>query len=158
MTYEELLIETENEGLNVKEKPLKYNDGRIKGNRVAIRKDLSDSIEKGCTLAEELGHHYTSYGNILDLQSISNRKQELRARIWAYDKLINFEGFINAFEHHCTNLYETATFLGVTEQFLADTINAYMHKYGCYIKYKNYVIEFGSNSVNVIKNFSEVIK
>lgn len=34
-----------------------------------------------------------------------------------------------------------------------DTINAYMHKYGCYIKHKNYIIEFGYNSVGVIKNF-----
>ena len=70
------------------------------------------------------------------------------------NKLIDLQGFINAFEHHCANLYETATFLGVTEQFLADTINAYMHKYGCYIKYKNYVIEFGFNSVNVIKQYN----
>ena len=44
MNYESLLIEAENEGLNVKEKPLKYNDGRIKGNRVAIRKDLANSV------------------------------------------------------------------------------------------------------------------
>ena len=154
MNYESLLIEAENEGLNVKEKPLKYNDGRIKGNRVAIRKDLANSVEKGCTLAEELGHHHTSYGNILDLNSTSNRKQELRARVWAYDKLINLQGFIDAFEHHCTNLYETAEFLDVTEEFLVDSINAYMHKYGCYIKYKNYVIEFGFNSVNVLKQYN----
>ena len=70
------------------------------------------------------------------------------------NKLIDLQGFINAFEHHCTNFYETATFLGVTEQFLADTIKAYMHKYGCYIKYKNYVIEFGFNSAKVIKQYN----
>lgn len=33
---------------------------------VAIRKDLN-SIAKACTLAEELGHHHTSVGNIPDL-------------------------------------------------------------------------------------------
>ena len=88
------------------------------------------------------------------MSSASNRNQEQKARIWSYNKLIYLQGFIDAFEHHCSNLYETATFLGVTEQFLADTINAYMHKYGCYIKYKNYVIEFGFNSVNVLKQYN----
>ena len=149
MTYEELLIESDNLGLIVKEKPLEYHDGRIKGNRVAIRSTIPTNTQKACVLAEEIAHHITSTGDILDMSNISNRKQEYKARIWSYNKLIDLQGFINAFEHHCTNLYETATFLGVTEQFLADTINAYMHKYGCYIRYKNYVIEFGFNSVNV---------
>lgn len=31
---------------------------------IAIEKKLS-SIEKSCVLAEELGHHYTSYGDIM---------------------------------------------------------------------------------------------
>lgn len=121
---------------------------------VGISDNLKTNAEKLCVLAEELGHHHTSTGNILDMSSASNRNQEQKARIWSYNKLIDLQGFINAFEHHCTNLYETATFLGVTEQFLADTINAYMHKYGCYIKYKNYVIEFGFNSANVIKQYN----
>lgn len=154
MTYEELLIESDNLGLIVKEKPLEYHDGRIKGNRVAIRSTIPKNTQKTCVLAEEIAHHITSTGDILDMSNISNRKQEYKARIWSYNKLIDLQGFINAFEHHCTNLYETATFLGVTEQFLADTINAYMHKYGCYIRYKNYVIEFGFNSVNVIMQYN----
>ena len=154
MTYEELLIESDNLGLIVKEKPLEYHDGRIKGNRVAIRSTIPTHTQKACVLAEEIAHHITSTGDILDMSNISNRKQEYKARIWSYNKLIDLQGFINAFEHHCTNLYETATFLGVTEQFLADTINAYMHKYGCYIRYKNYVIEFGFNSVNVIMQYN----
>lgn len=154
MTYEELLIESDNLGLTVKEKPLEYHDGRIKGNRVAIRSTIPTNTQKACVLAEEIAHHITSTGDILDMSNISNRKQEYKARIWSYNKLIDLQGFINAFEHHCTNLYETATFLGVTEQFLADTINAYMHKYGCYIRYKNYVIEFGFNSVNVIMQYN----
>ena len=154
MTYEELLIESDNLGLIVKEKPLEYHDGRIKGNRVAIRSTIPTNTQKACVLAEEIAHHITSTGDILDMSNISNRKQEYKARIWSYNKLIDLQGFINAFEHHCTNLYETATFLGVTEQFLVDTINAYMHKYGCYIRYKNYVIEFGFNSVNVIMQYN----
>ena len=41
-------------------------------------------------------------------------------------------------------------FLGILP---TDTINAYMHKYGCCIKHKNYIIEFGYNSVGMIKTF-----
>lgn len=36
MTYEELLIEADSEGLIVREKPLAGSDGRIKGKRIAI--------------------------------------------------------------------------------------------------------------------------
>lgn len=120
---------------------------------VGISDSLENSTQKRCVLAEEMGHHHTSNGNILTMSSASNRQQEHRARLWGYQKLIDLDSIIVAYENHCTNFYETAEFLNVTEQFLADTINAYMHKYGCYIKHKNYIIEFGYNSVGVIKNF-----
>ena len=38
-----------------------YSDGTI-----AISTDMKTDAEKACVLAEELGHHYTTYGNILD--------------------------------------------------------------------------------------------
>lgn len=53
MTYEELLDEAESKGLIVKEKPLKYNNGRIKGNRIAIRQDMT-TIEKNASLPRNL--------------------------------------------------------------------------------------------------------
>ena len=64
LTYEELLVEAENNNLIVKEKPLPISKGRIKGNRVAIRKGMTE-LEKACVLAEELGHHYTAVGDII---------------------------------------------------------------------------------------------
>lgn len=122
---------------------------------VGISDSLENSTQKRCVLAEEMGHHHTSNGNILTMSSASNRQQEHRARIWGYQKLIDLDSIIADYENHCTNFYETAEFLNVTEQFLTDTINAYMHKYGCYIKHKNYIIEFGYNSVGVIKNIND---
>ena len=44
-TYTDLLIEADKQRLITKEKPLRANYGRIKGNRIAIKKDL-DEIEK----------------------------------------------------------------------------------------------------------------
>ena len=65
---------------------------------IAIREDMTIP-EKTCALAEELGHHYTTYGNILNQSDTSNRKQELRARAWAYNKQIGLIGLVRAFEH-----------------------------------------------------------
>ena len=124
-SYEILLSEASEYGLIVKEKPLKYNNGRIKGSRVAIRQDLSTSIEKACVLAEELGHHYTTYGNILDQSDTSNRKQELRARAWAYNKQIGLLGLIRAYEHGCRNRFEIAEYLEVTEEVLEECLVFY---------------------------------
>ena len=151
MTYEELLNECNNKGLIVKEKPLKYHDGRIKGIRVAIRDNIPTSVQKACVLSEELGHFETSVGDILDMNSVSNRKQELKARAWAYDKLINLQVFINAFEHNCTNLYETAEFLEVTEEFLIEAIQLYQTKYGQYASVDNYTIFFNYPNIGIIK-------
>lgn len=141
-SYEILLSEASENGLVVKEKPLKYNNGRIKGSRVAIRQDLSTSVEKACVLAEELGHHYTTYGNILDQSDTSNRKQELRARAWAYNKQIGLLGLIRAYEHGCRNRFEIAEYLEVTEEVLEECLVFYRNKYGMCQSIDNYVVYF----------------
>ena len=114
MNYEILLDEAHQDGLTVKEKPLKYNNGRIKGKRIAIRQDMN-TAQKTCVLAEELGHHYTTVGNILDQTNVSNCKQEQRARMWAYNKMIGLIGIINAFNNGCRNLYEMTDYLNVVK-------------------------------------------
>ena len=140
--YEALLNEACDIGLTVKEKPLKYNNGRIKGSRIAIRQDINTTTEKACVLAEELGHHHTSVGNILDMSVVSNRKQERQARLWAYNKQIGLTGLIRAYEAGCTNRYETAEYLEVTEEFLEECIQCYREKYGEYKIVDNYTIYF----------------
>ena len=141
-SYEALLEEACDKGLTVKEKPLKYNNGRIKGKRIAIRKDIDTSTEKACALAEELGHHYTSIGNILDMNDMRNRKQERQARLWAYNKLIGLWGLIRAYEHGCQNRYEIAEYLEVTEEFLEECIACYRYKYGLCATIDDYYIMF----------------
>lgn len=93
-------------------------------------------------MAEELGHHYTTIGNIIDQANPDNRKQERRARLWAYDKLIGLHGIIESFEHGCRNRYEIAEYLDVTESFLIDTIAVYREKYGVCKRFQNYVVYF----------------
>lgn len=141
ITYEQLLMEADRKGLLTKEKNLPISKGRIKGNRIAIKRGMTE-MEKKCVMAEELGHYYTGTGDILDQSSVSNRKQEMHGRIYAYNKLVGLMGIIDAHKHHCQNLFETAEYLDVTEEFLSDALNYYKAKYGKGVSIDNYVIYF----------------
>ena len=145
MNYEALWDEAHQEGLIVKEKPLKYNNGRIKGKRIAIRKDIETSVEKACVLAEELGHYHTTVGDITDLSDSRNRKQERQARMWGYNKLIGLTGIIQAFRAGCHSRHETAEYLDVTEEFLKECIDCYRDKYGICTTVDNYTVFFIPN-------------
>lgn len=142
MTYEELQIE--HEDLNIKELDLSEVSG-LKGlyvdGNIAIHKSMSDT-EKSCVLAEELGHHYTTFGNILDMKDAKNRKQEQQARLWAYNKQVGLAGLVKAYNRGCRCRTEVAEYLDVTEEFLAEAINCYRGKYGMCTKVDNYVIFF----------------
>lgn len=144
MTYEELLIESDTEELTIKEKHLKANKGRINGNKIAIKKDMT-ATEKSCVLAEELGHYYTGIGDILNLSDFRNLKQELKARHWAFNKQIGLLGIIRAYEVRCKDKNEMAEFLEVTEKFLEDALKYYKNKYGISVSLDNYTIYFEPN-------------
>nr|WP_312983759.1 hypothetical protein [Clostridioides sp.] len=110
--------------------------------------EKNKGIKLACTMAEELGDHYKSSGNILDDRKINNRKQEYKARLYAYDKLIGLRGLVNAFNANCKNIYEMAEYLDVTPKFLADSIECYRSKYG--LSLDNYGISFDEEYKKVI--------
>lgn len=145
--YEELIQNAYNQGVIVKEICLKSNsDGLYKNKKIAINKNtLSTISEKTCVLAEELGHYYTSCGNILNLSDIKNSKQEYQARLHAYNELIGLSGLINAWKSNCYTKYEICEHLNVTEAFFDDTIDCYKHKYGVYTIFNDYIIIFQPN-------------
>ena len=122
-----------------------FTSDRIKGlycdGTIALKKDLTET-EKKCVLAEELGHHETANGNILDQSTVENRKQEMRGRVIAYNRLVGLRGIVNAYNHHCQGLSEVADYLGVTEEFLHDTLSYYRNKYGVCTTVDNYAIIF----------------
>jgi hypothetical protein len=145
--YERLEDEACRDGIDIVRR--KFNSPRIKGlycnGTVAINDDIETSNESACVLAEELGHHYTTVGNILDLSDAQNRKQERQARLWAYNKRIGLYGLIRAFEHGCRTRHETAEYLEVTEEFLQDAIECYRDKYGTGTAFDGYYIMFVPN-------------
>ena len=152
--YEYLKNEACNSGIDVID-DYKFNSSKFKGlycdGTIAISSNINTSVEKSCILAEEIGHHNTTIGNIIDMNCGPNQKQELQARLYGYNKLIGLQGLINAFEHNCTNLYETAEFLEVTEEFLIEAIQLYQTKYGQYASVDNYTIFFNYPNIGIIK-------
>lgn len=142
MNYEQLQIQHNN--LNIQEMHFSDVDG-LKGlyvdGNIAIEKNMT-ATEKACVLAEELGHHFTTYGDILDLSDARNRKQERRARLWAYRRAFDLVDLISAYKHGCRNRFEIAEYLEVTEQFFEDAINTYREKYGVYTKVDRYIVYF----------------
>ena len=146
MKYDALLDEANAEGISIKERPFKTYDGRIKGKDIYLRKD-TNTTEKACVLAEELGHYYTTVGNILDMSVPTNRKQERQARLWAYNKQIGLLGPIRSYEHGCRNRFEIAEYLEVTEEVLEECLVFYRNKYGVCTNVDNYVVYFIPNLI-----------
>ena len=73
--YEEMQDRAYNAGMNVigytfRNKTIKglYCDGTA-----AISNNIDTNAEKACVLAEEMGHHYTSAGNIIDQTDEQNK-------------------------------------------------------------------------------------
>lgn len=141
MEYEDLLLECDQNGLVVKEKPLSSSDGRIQDKTIAIRKNLP-LVKKACVLAEELGHYYTASGDVLDQTTVSGIKKERIGRIHAYNRMVGPAGIVAAYEHRCMTLVDMADFLSVTEEFLLEALECYRQKYGTCRQYKNYIIMF----------------
>lgn len=143
--YEKLLTDADKENIIVTDQ-FDLSGTRLKGlycdGTIALNKDMYIESEKTCVLAEELGHHYTTVGDIMDQTDVSNRKQERHARVWAYHKLLSLNDLIDSYKHGCQNQFEIADHLNITEEFLVDCLNYYKEKYGLYVRQDNYLIYF----------------
>ncbi len=142
--YEKLLDNAKQDNVNVIE-DYDFSGTRIDGlycdGSIALSKDLTET-EKKCVLAEELGHHYTTVGDILNQNTTENRKQEHKARVWGYRKVLDLTDIVSAYKYGCTNRYEIAEYLNVTESFLIDAIEHYKNQHGLYAKVDKYLIYF----------------
>ena len=138
-----LMREAESLGIEVYE--FDFTD-QLKGlyyeNIIAIKKGLSEE-ERNCVLAEELGHHKTSFGDITDPNKPESRKQEKKARTWAHEKLLPLDRLIDA-SIACENCerWELANYLGVTDEFLCEALDNFKSKYGLFKEVGNFCIIF----------------
>lgn len=119
---------------------------QIKGlccnNFICVSSNIDTTKEKYCVLAEEIGHYKTTVGNILDQTNIRNSKQEKQARSWGYEKIVSLRHLIAAYEKGCTNIYEMAEFLNVTDEYFCKAIEHYKDKYGVFTTCDEYILFF----------------
>ena len=119
--YEELIEKYKH--LIIEERPMKsaglYADGCI-----WIDRSMTND-KKYCVLAEELGHYHTSAGNILDQEDTGNRKQEYKARKWAYETILPVENILFALADGHGEIWDMAEYLEVDEAFLRDALRHY---------------------------------
>lgn len=141
--YEKLIAEAENHGVEVLELDLGTNKrcGKYVNNTVIINMHMTD-IEKHEVLEEELGHHFTTYGDITNQNKLENRKKELIARRWANRHCVTLIGLIEAFEYGAKDVYGISEFLGVTESQLLKSIEDYKKIHGMYYLNEEYIIYF----------------
>ncbi len=141
--FEQLLKEAEEEGLEVISWSLQ---GKTKGlycdGFIVLNKNIPTTSERACILAEELGHYYTSYGDIIDTSITANRKQEIKARRWAAKRLVPLKNIIHAYNAGCRNMHEVAEYIGITEAFLQYAFKTYNAMYGKYKRCGNYIVYF----------------
>lgn len=127
MTPKEIL-EQEAFEQNVPVDYIKFNSDKLRGlyidGSIALHQGM-DSATTADTLAEELEHHYTTVGDILDQYDTSNRKQEHLARLRAYNRRIGLSGIIQGYRAHCRSRYELAEYLEVSEDFLQEALTCY---------------------------------
>ena len=152
-TYEELIDNITQTGGNVIELDLDTDKpcGKCVNGTVFIN-NRGTNREKLCILIEELGHSKLTVGDIMDLKDITNRKQELIARRWGYEKVVGIIGLIKAFEYGARSKYEIAEYLNVTESFLSEAIQYYKQKYGVFFEIDNYIVSF-EPTLGVFKRF-----
>lgn len=74
--------------------------------------------------------------------SITDMKQEYRAKLYRYNIKIGLIGIIKCYEYGCRTLHKMAEFLDVTEEYLNEAISTYRKKYGTCVAVDNYAIYF----------------
>lgn len=115
--------------------------GLYMDNEILLDKNRS-MYERHCILAEELGHYETTHGDILDLRSLRNKKMELAARRWGYEKIVPLDKLIECHRLNFISLEEVCVYLEITSKYLKISIDHYLSRYGLSTMHNGYEIFF----------------
>lgn len=114
-----------------------YYDKNIKLNAT------NDYYTNVSVLAEEIGHYYTSVGDITNYENVDNMRQELRARREAIKLILPLESIIGCYESgHWGDIYAMCLHLEIDRSYFTEAIEDYKKKFGSYVEYDGYLIEF----------------
>lgn len=85
--------------------------------------DTNNSKKYISTLCEELGHYFTTYGNLTCtrktyLEKLNRDKKENLAKLWAANFLISDSEFVNALNNCVVTYSDMAEYFNVTEEMV----------------------------------------
>jgi len=156
--YEELLQAADQDGIAVLEYDFIGNTKGIYCDGVVILNKNCSTVEKCCTLAEELGHYHTASANIIELDTMDKKKQELLGHRWGIEKLLPFHSIIDTIiSYKCDNMILLAELLEVTPEYLLEALTYYKQKYGAGIDYNGYSVVFTDISLSVRPLMDEIV-
>ncbi len=122
---EKLIALAEELGCKVWDRKVGELEGLYVDDNIALSPDIETTNRKCCVLAEEIGHHKYTVGDISDQTKIENRKQERVARKWAYHKLLPIDAIKHALEMGYTEVWEIADYFDADEQFVEEALIEY---------------------------------
>jgi hypothetical protein len=117
---------------------------------IVIDPSVRRQAEQVCKISEELGHHYTTVGNLLTAKSLSKthiRKAETLARRWAFKYSVSLSGIVEAYQAGARSRHEMAEHMGIEERFLVEAMETYESVYGSVVVYGEFIITFNPVSV-----------
>lgn len=117
---------------------------------ITINENITSQSEQYGIIAEELGHHYTTTGDLLSDKvktKTTIRKQEQLARRWAFRCAVSLSGIVEAYQLGAHSLHEMAEHMGIDERFLKEALESYEMKYGKSTEYGEHTVNFDPVSV-----------
>ena len=139
--FELLIIKAQSEGVDVLELPLRNGAEYAKyvDKCIGINANLPDNIKQEL-MAEELGHHRKTFGNITDKSDVRNLKLEIIARREGFKILLKPSDFLEPLNKGARNLYEFAEHFSLSEKTLLNIIYDWKKIYGIGITIGDYYL------------------
>lgn len=151
-SYEELLELADLLGLRVAERYHFEEAPKLKGlivnDKIKLSTILENDTERRCKLAEEIAHALLNMGNITDLRDLANARQEKKAHKLAVQLTVTLTDIADAVLYYGedASFYNVAEHLGITVEFLEETIEIYKRTYG-------EKVDLGSCTVSFVPTF-----
>ncbi|PTJ85112.1 hypothetical protein BU055_02160 [Staphylococcus succinus] len=100
-------------------------------------------------LAEEIGHHETTTQNILNVYTpsrginVNRLKEELQARRYGHNLAVPLQKLIDCYEQGIWgHVYDMCLSMGIDRSYFREVIEDYKVRYGPFIEYNGYIINF----------------
>ena len=92
---------------------------------IFLNNKLDDTAKK-CVLAEEIGHHFTAKGNVMELVTVDDYQMELAGRRWGYEVLLPVSQIKAALRVGVREIDSIAELYKVTPEYVKEALEYYI--------------------------------